>query len=95
MKQRHSSRSSDLATPLSVIVCIFLLGPLTLGGAESRPISLSRQLGRLNHPISTTNEVAQQYFNQGLTLIFAFNHDAAIRSFERALHFDQNLAMAY
>src|SRR5258706_10494662 len=95
MKHCRFPRLTHLAALLCFGVCAFLLHPFTAGGAEPRPISLSRQLGRLNHPVNTTNEMAQQYFNQGLTLIFAFNHDAAIRSFERALHFDKDLAMAH
>jgi tetratricopeptide (TPR) repeat protein len=39
--------------------------------------------------------MAQRFFDQGLTLIFGFNHDAAIRSFNRALEYDPNLAMAH
>src|SRR5438045_2168769 len=38
---------------------------------------------------------AQRYFDQGLTLIYAFNHDEAARSFQRAADLDPNLAMAH
>jgi tetratricopeptide (TPR) repeat protein len=68
---------------------------ITHAADESRPIPLSRGLGKLHHPVTTTNEIAQHYFNQGLTLVFAFNHDAAVRSFNRALQYDPNLAMAH
>ena len=60
-----------------------------------KPISLMQRLGDLHHPLTTTNEMAQRFFDQGLTFIFAFNHDAAIRSFNRALEYDPNLAMAH
>ena len=60
-----------------------------------KPISLMQRLGDLHHPVTTTNEMAQRFFDQGLTFIFAFNHDAAIRSFNRALEYDPNLAMAH
>src|SRR5687768_11789006 len=60
-----------------------------------KPISLMQRLGDLHHPVTTTNEMAQRFFDQGLTFIFAFNHDAAIRSFNRALEYDANLAMAH
>ena len=60
-----------------------------------KPITLLPRLGDLHHPVSTTNTTAQRYFDQGLTFIFGFNHDAAIRSFKRALEFDPNLAMAH
>src|SRR5688572_33498789 len=60
-----------------------------------RPISLLPKMGDLNHAVSTTNQMAQRFFDQGLTFVFAFNHDAAIRSFKRALDYDPNLAMAH
>jgi tetratricopeptide (TPR) repeat protein len=60
-----------------------------------RPISLLPKMGDLRHSVSTTNQMAQRFFDQGLTFIFAFNHDAAVRSFKRALEYDPNLAMAH
>src|SRR5580765_2258998 len=59
------------------------------------PIALDPGLGTLHHPVSTRNARAQAYFDQGLKLVFAFNHEAAIQSFERAAQLDPNLAMAY
>ena len=52
-------------------------------------------LGRHHHPISTTSKQAQRYFDQGLTLSYAFNHKEAIRSFRGALKHDPDCAMAY
>jgi tetratricopeptide (TPR) repeat protein len=52
-------------------------------------------LGEVHHPVSTDNAEAQQFFDQGLALIFAFNHDEAIRSFRRAAELDPSLAMAH
>jgi tetratricopeptide (TPR) repeat protein len=52
-------------------------------------------LGDLHHPVSTSNPEAQQFFDQGLRLIYAFNHDEAERSFQRAANLDPKLAMAY
>ena len=60
----------------------------------STPV-LIEGLGRHHHPVSTTNEEAQCYFDQGLTFCFAFNHDEAARSFRRASELDSTLAMAY
>ena len=45
-------------------------------------------LGRLNHPIATKSPNAQKFFDQGLTFVYAFNHDEAIRSFRRAAELD-------
>jgi tetratricopeptide (TPR) repeat protein len=52
-------------------------------------------LGKLHHPVSTKNAEAQKFFDQGLTLIYAFNHDEAIKSFRKALDLDPSLAMAH
>jgi tetratricopeptide (TPR) repeat protein len=52
-------------------------------------------LGTLHHAISTTSEAAQRYFDQGLRLVYAFNHEEAIRSFEEAVKLDPNAPMPY
>ena len=52
-------------------------------------------LGSLHHPISTTSELAQRYFDQGLRLVYAFNHEEAIHSFEEAAKQDPNAPMPH
>jgi len=56
---------------------------------------LFENLGSLHHPITTTSEQAQRYFDQGLRLVYAFNHEEAIRSFEAAAQQDPQAAMPY
>ena len=63
--------------------------------ATPKPAALMTGLGDLHHPVSTRNSEAQQFFDQGLRLIFAFNHDEAARSFQHAADLDPKLAMAY
>lgn len=58
-------------------------------------VPLIEGLGDLEHRVSTKDPLAQQYFNQGLRLIFAFNHDEAIRAFRAAAVIDPNCAMAH
>jgi tetratricopeptide (TPR) repeat protein len=85
-----------------VLLFIFLL-PITTfsqhqnhSTAESeKPATMFAGLSDLHHPVSTTNAEAQKFFNQGLALLFAFNHDEATRSFKQAAKLDSNLAMAY
>src|SRR5688572_22593133 len=55
----------------------------------------SDKLSNLHHPVSTTSAEAQRHFDDGLTLIYAFNHDEGVRSFEKALKADPKLAMAH
>src|SRR5712692_2518879 len=52
-------------------------------------------LGDVHHAVSTKNPEAQRFFDQGLALIYAFNHDEALRSFERASELDPECAMAW
>jgi tetratricopeptide (TPR) repeat protein len=63
--------------------------------ATTKPPALMSGLGSIHHPVTTTNIEAQRWFNQGLALIFAFNHDEAVRSFKRAAGLDPKLAMAH
>jgi len=44
---------------------------------DDRPATLMVGLGKLNHPIATSSREAQQFFNQGLTFVYGFNHDEA------------------
>jgi len=85
-------------------VCCTLLVVLLSGAAvaqqhpahnQSQPATLMSGLGDLHHPVSTSNPEAQKFFDQGLRLIFAFNHDEAARSFGRAAELDPKLAIAY
>ena len=52
-------------------------------------------LGDLHHPVTTSNPEAQKFFDQGMRLIYAFNHEEAAGSFERAAELDPKMAMAY
>ena len=63
--------------------------------AAPKPATLMTGVGTLRHPVSTKNVQAQQFFDQGLRLIYAFNHDEAGRSFQRAADLDPKLAIAY
>jgi len=63
--------------------------------AQSDSAVLIPGLGQHHHPISTKNPEAQRFFDQGLTLVFGFNHEEAARSFRRASELDPQSAMAF
>src|SRR5712692_1834984 len=63
--------------------------------AQAHPVTVLTGLEDLHHPVSTKNPQAQQFFDQGLRFIYAFNHDEAARSFQRAADLDPKLAIAY
>ncbi len=52
-------------------------------------------LGHLHRPITTRSAEAQAYFDQGLSLLWAFNHDEATRSFARAATLDASCAACF
>src|SRR5688572_8500369 len=52
-------------------------------------------LGTLHVPVTTKTPQAQRFFNQGMRLLYAFNHAEAIRAFREAARLDPALAMAY
>jgi tetratricopeptide (TPR) repeat protein len=66
-----------------------------LSAQDKPPPPLFEGLGDVGRKITTSSPQAQRYFNQGLGLLFAFNHDEAIRSFHHATTLDPKCAMAW
>jgi tetratricopeptide (TPR) repeat protein len=62
--------------------------------ADANPV-LVGDLGSLHFPITTAVRRAQQYFDQGLRLSFAFNHGEAVRAFRKARTLDPECAMCW
>lgn len=84
--------------PLLFVLCIpglVMAQPHQHGTPPAKPARLLSGLGTHHHQVSTSNPEAQRFFDQGLTLLFAFNHDEAVRAFQRAGELDPQLAMAY
>lgn len=83
----------------SAIICLLFVTAAPIAADHpkmpARKAVLLDGLGKVHHPISTTNAEAQKFFDQGLRLIYAFNHDEAYLAFERAAELDPNLALAY
>ena len=62
-----------------------------VGGA----VPLYDNLGDLTHKVTTASPTAQKYFDQGLRLTYAFNHDEAIASYTAATREDSTCAMCW
>ena len=78
-----------------ILLCLGVAAQDHASHAQSHPVALVTGLGDLHHPVSTKNLQAQQFFDQGLRFIYAFNHDEAARSFQHAGELDPKLAMAF
>jgi tetratricopeptide (TPR) repeat protein len=63
--------------------------------AQQAPPPLYPDLGTHHKAVGTRVPLAQQYFDQGLRLVYGFNHAEAIRSFTRATELDPACAMCW
>ncbi|HXF58919.1 MAG TPA: tetratricopeptide repeat protein [Candidatus Saccharimonadales bacterium] len=76
-------------------VSILVLGLLAAAGVSFGAVPLYTGLGTAHHAVTTKSPLAQKYFDQGLRLCYAFNHDEAIRAFREAARLDPTCAMAH
>ena len=80
---------------LTLLLCLPSIAQDHSAHSAAKPATLMSGLGNAHHPVSTSNPEAQKFFDQGLRLIYDFNHDEAARSFQRATELDAKLAIAY
>jgi tetratricopeptide (TPR) repeat protein len=76
------------------LCCALLLSASSVVAQQSSP-PLYNDLGTHHKAIGTRVPAAQQYFDQGLRLVYGFNHAEAIRSFARAAELDSTCAMCW
>ncbi len=70
-------------------------GTMTHAAAPTDAVPLFTDLGSYHRAISTKNPTAQKYFDQGLRLVYGFNHDEAERAFREAARLDPACAICY
>ena len=63
--------------------------------SPQKPVTLLSGTGPHRHPIATSSSEAQKFFDQGMVLLFGFNHEEAFRSFEKAAELDPKAAMPH
>lgn len=85
------------AIVVSALASLLLLAPLPVqhARAQHKQVPLYDDLGDYHYTISTAVPLAQQYFDQGLRLYYAFNHAEAIRAFREAQRLDPTCAMCW
>ena len=66
----------------------------SIANADANPV-LADNLGTLHYAITTSAPLAQQFFDQGLRLTYAFNHGEALRAFRKARTLDPDCAICY
>jgi tetratricopeptide (TPR) repeat protein len=84
-----------ISVSLALLLCLPALAQDKTPHPAAKPVTLVSGIGNAHHPTSTKNPEAQQFFDQGLRFIYAFNHDEAARSFQKAADLDPKLAIAY
>ncbi len=73
-----------------MVAGLALPGPARVARAD---VPLFENLGVLHHEITTNSGLAQKYFDQGLRLVYAFNHEEAIAAFTEASRLDPDAPM--
>jgi len=79
-----------------LLVCLLAFTlPGSAAAQTNAPASPASTYALAHRAVSTTNAEAQAAFDQGLTLLYAFNPEEARRAFERAAGADPALAIAW
>ncbi len=68
-----------------VFFCFAAVSASAQMSMDPKPPVLMTGLSNLHHPVSTSNAEAQKFFDQGIRLVYAFNHDEAARAHSIAL----------
>lgn len=90
MKQKRT----NLAV-LVIIAAIFAAVTNLPYQAAAETTEAYYDIGDFHRPVTTESEQAQIWFDRGLAMCHAFNHEEAVRCFEKALEADPSMAMAY
>jgi tetratricopeptide (TPR) repeat protein len=90
------SRHARLAVLLACLVAASRMGTGILAAQTPGPRAPELQgLGTIHMPVTTDVPKAQAFFDQGIRLLYAFNHSEARRAFEEAARLDPGLSMAH
>jgi tetratricopeptide (TPR) repeat protein len=88
---------AERAVAILLIALAWLGAAFSLSGQTEAhgAVPLYRDLGDHHYEVTTSTPQAQQYFDQGLRLYYAFNHAEAVRSLREAQRLDPRCAMCW
>tara|TARA_R110002072_G_scaffold42064_8_gene117710 strand:+ start:7106 stop:8785 length:1680 start_codon:yes stop_codon:yes gene_type:complete len=83
----------------TLLILIFGMAPGCASSSQTTEAARGAQMyegfGNYTRAITTSSSDAQRWFNQGMQLMYGFNHDEAVRSFEMAAKADPDAAMPW
>ncbi len=92
-------RNRFLATSTAALLLLALAAGPVFAEEETTNtdlgVPLHDRLGEVEYPVSGISELGQQYFNQGLRLVYAFWMAEARRSFDEAARLDPDVPMVH
>lgn len=101
----HRAAAAALAGVTALAPCAALAGDEAAARHASRlPATVAEWahgarlfegLGDFHRPVTTSSPEAQRYFDQGMRLLWAFNHDESTRSFAKAAEIDPTCAACF
>jgi tetratricopeptide (TPR) repeat protein len=84
-----------IARRLAACALLALVAACSTPGPLDQPAKRYEGVDVCHQAITTTSPEAQAWFDQGLTLMYGFNHGEAIRSFAEAARLDPDCTMAW
>jgi len=85
----------QMSAPMSMGLPLSPMPSIYAGEADKPGAPVFKGLGVHQMAISTKVPETQRFFDQGVNLLFGFNHAEAIRSFREAARLDPNCAMCW
>ena len=80
---------------LTIALAWCLLSTAVLAQRDNPLKSDYYNIGEIHQQVSTKSETAQSWFDRGLAMCYGFNHEEAVRCFDKAIAADPELAIAY
>jgi hypothetical protein len=91
----HNRPLWRVAAAACLVASALTPGGATAGQSDEPLAPALTGLGGIHMAVTTESAGAQRFFDQGLRLLYAFNHEEARRAFREAARLDPGLAIAH